>query len=668
MKPFPILFVTVIAGLLLACENGTEIDAETTAKASQVLLSSRSIPIISKDQFEFRDLNKNSELDPYEDWRLPPDKRAADLVQRMSLLEKLGQLAHGNVFPNASFGETATGYDLEQAAPLITEQFITTILPFASLSPRTLAEQNNALQEIAETTRLGIPVTVSTDPRHHFFDIFGVSAAGEGYSQWPEPLGLAALNDPVLTQRFGETVAIELRATGFNQLLAPQADLSTEPRWSRIFQTFGEDPEIVSRMVKSFVLGAQGSAEGVVSGHIPAVVKHWVGYGAAKNGFDAHNFYGRFADLDSEDLDTHIRPFLGAFEVEVAGVMPAYSVFEGLTVNGQTVESRGAVYSEILIKDLLRTNFGYEGVILSDWAITNNCTEVCRNGRPEGAYPDPVIEAATGWGVQDISRPARFALAMSVGVDQFGGVNDTAPILEAIQAGLISEDRINESVVRILTKSFRTGIFDNPFVSVEVVGNVVNNDIAAALSHETQSRSIVLLKRDNKEFVPGDSGVKVYVHRFDPEILTTVGLSVTEEIRDADLAIVRLRAPFGTQHPNFFFGMQQNEASLAFDLDGEDLTLLSKLSEAGVRTIVDVALDRPAILTDVVAKADVLTVNFGADDLALMRVLTGEIQAEGRLPFELPSSLETVEAQNSGRPADLANPLFPLGFSANSIR
>ena len=496
------LFFLVLIGLFSCAGDNPIAEDGDAASTEQVDLSTRSIPIIEKAGLRFRDLNKNARLDPYEDWRLSADDRADDLLGRMTIEEKAGQLAHGNIFPGGPFDRPPETYNRPAYEKALSEDHITAFIPFVSLDVEKFASENNLLQEAAENGRLGIPATVSTDPRHHFMSLVGASSAGEGYSQWPEPLGFAAIGDPELTKAFGEIARREYRATGFNQALSPQADLATEPRWSRIYHTFGENPEIASQMVAAYIEGFQGSKNGVERGAVSSVVKHWVGYGAAKDGLDSHNYYGRFADLLSDDLDTHVYPFLQAFDIGVSGVMPAYSIFEGLQVDGKEVEPVGAAYSGVLIDYLLRQKYGYDGVVLSDWTILNDCNEVCRSGAAPGSSPNPMTDLSTGWGVQDISIEERVALAMEAGVDQFGGLNETGPILRAVELGLITERRLDQSVRRILRTTIAKGLLENPFVDVGSVSKHVNSADVAALGLQTQSRSMVVLKKD-------ETGLKV---------------------------------------------------------------------------------------------------------------------------------------------------------------
>ncbi|MEA2325216.1 MAG: beta-glucosidase, partial [Thermoanaerobaculia bacterium] len=282
---------------------------------------SRSAPILERQGLRFKDLNKNGVLDPYEDWRLSPSARAEDLVRRMTLEEKAGMMMHGTARSVGPAGLAGVGaaYDTTAIGKLIRDVGVNSFITRLSGDPHWLAAQHNSLQEMAEGTRLGIPLTISTDPRNHFQYVVGASVQSSGFSKWPETLGLAAIREASLVRRFADIARQEYRAVGIQETLSPQADIATEPRWSRINGTFGEDPDLARDLVKAYVEGFQHGASGVDSAGVLTVVKHWVGYGAQKNGFDSHNSYGRFATF-SGGLDTHIKPFLGAFAAHVGGV------------------------------------------------------------------------------------------------------------------------------------------------------------------------------------------------------------------------------------------------------------------------------------------------------------------------------------------------------------
>lgn len=312
-----LLVVVGVVSPALAVAQSAGTAARTPAQPS---LGTRGVPTVEQDGRRFRDLNRNGTLDPYEDWRLTPDARARDLVRRMTLEEKAGTMMHGtarSVGPMGGAG-VGTGYDTAASRALIDGAKVTSMITRLGGDPASLATENDALQEIAERTRFGIPVTISTDPRHHFQYVLGASVTAGQFSQWPEPLGFAALGDTGLVRRFGDVARQEYRAVGIHMALSPQADLATEPRWSRINGTFGEDAELAGALVRAYVEGFQHGTAGVDRVGVATVVKHWVGYGAAKRGYDSHNAYGRVATFPGQNLAYHVRPFLGAFSMRTS--------------------------------------------------------------------------------------------------------------------------------------------------------------------------------------------------------------------------------------------------------------------------------------------------------------------------------------------------------------
>jgi beta-glucosidase len=632
------------------------------ANAQQKALGTRTIPIITHDRLRFKDLDHNGMIEVYEDWRRTPEDRAHDLVGRLTLEEKAGLMMHGTARSVGPMGIAGVGteYDLGATRALIDSAKVNSFITRLGGTPTELARQNNALQEIAESTRLGIPLTISTDPRHHFQYVLGASVQSGRFSQWPEPLGFAALDDTALTRRFADIARQEYRAVGIQETLSPQADLSTEPRWSRINGTFGEDANVAARMVRAYVQGFQHGLRGVDSVGVMAVVKHWVGYGAARLGYDSHNAYGRAAEFPGATLDYHVTPFIGAFAANVAGVMPTYSILEGATLDGQPIEQVGAGFNRQLLTDLLRGRYGFNGVILTDWSITKDCNELCLNGMPAGQRPT-FANVAMPWGVEQLTMQERFTKAVNAGVDQFGGTEDARILVEAVRAGNLTEARLDESAYRILVQKFRLGLFENPYVDPERAGRTVGTVGFREMATRAQRRSLVLLE-NKKHILPVKArGKRVYLIRIDPAAAAKAGFIVVRDPAKADLAIVRMNAPFETLHPGYVFGAMQHEGNLGFRDGDAELDSLRRIS-AQVPMIVTVYLDRPAILTPVSSLAAAVVANFGVSDAALFDVLTGKGRPEGRLPFELPSSMAEVEAQKSDVPHDSQRPLYPIGF------
>ncbi len=628
-----------------------------TPPGSQPPIGSRTTPVLTVDGLRFRDLNRNGSVDPYEDWRLPVGQRVADLVARMTLEEKAGTMMHGTA-PAPMGGPgigTGAAYDLAAAQAIVLSSNVTSLITRLAGSPRVLAEQNNALQELAERSRLGVPLTISTDPRHHFQQTLGASTAAGAFSQWPETLGFAALRDPALVRRFAEIARREYRAVGIHEALSPMADLATEPRWPRINGTFGEDPDLARDLVRAYVEGFQGGASGLERDGVLCVVKHWVGYAAAVGGYDGHNYYGQLSRLDGA-LDLHIRAFEGAFAVKVAGVMPTYTILHDVRIDGAPLEPVGGGFNRQLLTDVLRGRHGFDGVILSDWGITNDCGENCRTG----AMPHTFRDIAMPWGVESLSVTERFAKGVLAGLDQFGGTQDSAKLVAAVRSGAVTESRIDQSVRRILTQKVQLGLFENPFVDPDAAAGVAGSAGFRTEGDAAQRRALVVLE-NARGAIPVKSGARVYLHGIDAAAARERGLTPVERLEEAEVALLRVAAPSELEHPNHFFGRRQHEGRLDFrdgDADYEQI----QSAAARVPTIVFVYLDRPAILTNVREKVAALIGTFGASDGALLDVATGRARAEGRLPFALPRSMSDVAAQSPGRPHDLPSPLYPFGW------
>ena len=630
--------------------------------AEQIPLGHRTVPLVETGGLRFKDLNRNGALDAYEDWRLPAAQRARDLVNRMTLEEKAGTMMHGTLV-TATGGTGSERVDLAAMTPLIADSKVTAYISRLQGGAGQLADEANRLQEIAESTRLGVPVTISSDPRHHFQYTLGASVAPGAFSQWPDPLGLAAIGDAAVVRRFGDIARQEYLAVGITQALSPQADLATEPRWPRVNGTFGEDAELARRLVQAQVEGLQDGAAGLGPRSVAAVVKHWSGYGAAKDGWDGHNPYGKFSSFAGGRFAYHLRPFDGAFAAGVASVMPSYSLPDTPQhVDGIAIEPVGAAYSRGMITGLLRGRMGFQGVTLADWGVTRDCVDECLRGAPAEMPPFAFWHKfGTPWGVEDLSPLDRYVRAVDAGIDQFGGVTEPRYLVQAVQAGRLPAARLDESVYRIVLQRFRQGLFENPYVDPRAAVDVVGQQAFRQAALDAQRRSLVLLQNRNAVLPLSASVKKVYLYGIDPAVAASYGLTVVDRPEAADVALLRVSAPFERLHPDYIFGSMQHEGSLAY-ADGHPDYEAIKTASAKVPSIVTVYLDRPAILTNVVDKAAAVLGNFGVGDVALFDVLTGRARPQGKLPLELPSSMDEVRQQQSDVPHDTAKPLFPFGF------
>ncbi|MGY0490112.1 glycoside hydrolase family 3 protein [Streptomyces sp. WG-D5] len=609
-------------------------------------LESRDAPILERGGIRFRDLDRDGRLTPYEDWRLSAAARARDLLARMTLEEKAGLLVHGNL---ANSGD---GYDPAGTAQLVGDRHVTTAITRLSASPEKVAAANNAVQAIAEKQRLGIPVVVSTDPRNGFAVVEGQTVAGAGTTAMPDAIGMGAAHDPRLTEQLGDIVRREYRAVGITEGLSPQADIATEPRWTRINGTFGSDPDAAGRQVNAYVKGMQRGADGLGPDSVATVTKHWVGYGAQAQGYDSHYYYGRYATFPGDNFADHITPFKGAFAAGTSGIMPTYSILKDLTYKGHKLDQVGAGFNSYLLKDLLRGTYRFDGVIVSDWGITGDCPEQCRANRPPASFIGP-WGVGMPWGVEDQSILRRTALTLNAGVDQIGGSDQPAYVVQAVRQKLVSEKRVDEAARRVLEQKFRLGLFEDPYVDEAAAGRLVGNAAFQAVGDRAQADSLTLLKNGDRT-LPAHRGTvrTVYLHGVSADVAEARGLTVVDDPADADLALVRLADPRGGA----------DLTGLDFPDSDPDYKALRTAAASGTPTVAVPKLDRPLILTGVARTADAVVANFGVSDAVLLDTVFGKRAPGGRLPFELPSSQKEVEAQRGDVPDDTTLPLYERGF------
>ncbi|MFF1913043.1 glycoside hydrolase family 3 protein [Streptomyces sp. NPDC058239] len=582
------------------------------------------------DGTPFRDLNHNGTMEPYEDPRLPVEERAEDLVSRMTLAEKAALMCHGRMFAGNA-RPALPGATVPSGVELITERGLTTFAMMAVPDARTMAEWNNHVQDLAAAERLGIPVTLSSDPRHGFTANPATAHIGGGFSAGPEPIGLAATDDPALVEEYAALIGRELRAVGIRVALHPMADLATEPRWARISGTFGEDADRACRMIAAYIRGLQGERIGPDS--IACMTKHFPGGGPQAHGEDSHFAAGRRLVYPGGAFEHHLRPFEAAFEAGTAQIMPAYAI-----PSGTGLSEVGANFNRDVITGLLRGRYGFDGVVCTDFnAITGN------------VIPGITTLPPRHWGVEELSVAEQVVLTLDAGADQLGGETDPALILTAVRSGAVSEARIDESARRILRDKFRLGLFDDPYVDPDAATERVGAPAGVELGRRVQQRSLVHLAGQPV------AGQRLYTEGIDPAVAARYG-TVVERAEDADAAIVRIAAPYDKRE-GF---MEQFFHSGSLEFPQEDSERLRSLA-ATVPTCFAVHLDRPAVLTPLADHAALLIGEFGADDDLVLDAALGKAAIPGSLPFDLPSSMAAVEAAREDVPFDTHAPLFRCG-------
>lgn len=596
------------------------------------------------DGYAYRDLNKNGKLDVYEDGRQSVDARVEDLLKQMTLEEKAGLLFINGAKVNDDGSiedKPATGLFafVPNAVKLVKQQKMNHFNLWVVPSPAMLAKWYNHMQRyLQDSTRLGIPMTVASDPRNHFSsNIFAMSA--NTFSQWCEPLGLGAIGDSALTRQFADVSRREYVAVGIREALHPQVDLATEPRWPRISGTFGEDAQLTAQMARAYILGYQGDK--LDSHSVAAMTKHFPGGGPQKEGLDPHFPFQKGQVYPGKNFKYHLIPFEAAFAVHTAAIMPYYGV-----AMDQTSENVGFGYNKDIITGLLRNTYHYDGVVCTDWGLVTD------------ANMGGVVWPARAWGVEKLSREERVKKIIDAGVDQFGGESCPEIVVGLVKGGQLTEARIDSSAKRLLRQKFELGLFDNPFVDESTVGQVVGNPESLKAGEASQRRAMTLLKNQDKVLPLAPGRLKIYVRNVDAKVAAQYG-TVVDQPEKADIAILRLKTAFYPVETPIMMARMFHHGDL--DFKGKQKDSILQLLKT-VPTIVDIYLDRPAVIPEISAGAKGLLADFGASDAAVLDVIFGKDKPGGHLPIELPSSMEAVRVQKEDLPYDSRKPLYAFGF------
>ncbi len=695
---------------------------------------SSGVQILKMDGLFFKDLNKNGKLDKYEDWRLSIDERAKDLASKMSVAQIAGLMLYSGhqsipamprgmgsaTYDGKLFTESkANAFDLsDQQKIFLRDDHVRHVLVTSVQSTEVAAKWSNNIQAFVEGLGLGIPANNSSDPRNGVLATAEYNlGSGGAISMWPESIGLAATFDPSLVEKFGHIAAQEYRALGITTALSPQIDLGTEPRWSRINGTFGEDPWLDVAMARAYVDGFQTSVgkDEIKNGwgykSVNTMVKHWPSGGPEEGGRDGHFAYGKFAVYPGKNFNTHLIAFTkGAFQLKgktnsASAVMPYYTI----SYNQDTVyhENVGNGYSKYIITDLLRHKYKYDGVVCTDWLVVGD----------EGSTPD--MFKGKSWGMENKTNAERHYKVIQAGGDQFGGNNEVKPVLEAYQMGVqeVGEAairaRFEQSAVRLLRNIFRVGLFENPYLDVTNSVSIVGNASFMKAGYEAQLKSIVLLKNKNavlpmvknktvfipKKVIP--AGRDWFGNITEEKIIEPVATSlvkkyfnVTEDPSKADFAIVFVNSPNGGTgydledrkkggngylpislqygpytaeyaraqsiaagdpiiDPTIKNRSYKGKTFTASNTKDLDLILQTKKIMNGKPVIVNITASKPMIFSEFESQVDAIIMNFGVQNQAILDVISGAFEPSGLLPLQMPLDMKTVELQQEDVPHDM---------------
>ena len=619
---------------------------------TQPTLNPHSKSVLEADGYQFIDLNGNGELDVYEDWRQDAETRAADLVSQMTVREKIAQMQHPTYLPRAD------GKIAPYLKDYCSEYGIGMLLIRELNSVEAAATTMNTIQEYAEASRLGVPVLVSMDSVHGLSYVSGATVT-------PHNLALAATRDEALVTKLAEIARDEHLAVGVRMTLSPEADIASEPRWGRVMETFGEDPDLVTQMVTAQVVAFQNGRDGLNTGSIVACMKHFPGAGPQMEGKDTSPIIS-----SEETLQIHLKPYYAALEVNVASIMPYYSVPLALDMENSAIGSKAT------LQDLLRDEMGFTGIIQTDWGMIWAIQEA--------------LGTMTG---EEVSDEEAILIGVTQSrVDGIGGESIRLIDLmeEYTQEGKIDEAILTAAATRIVKVKFEMGMFENPYCDVDYAVSFVGNEENQKVNLQAAREAMTLLKNDGALPLNPDAKQTILVcgpRAFDTDSLvggwssaqdgltiadavaayagenTTVltekeDVGVIKELaQQADVIIVSIGEPSYQHDPVWGYD--------TLEIVQSQQEILEAAVASGKTVITVVTGGRPYILTwcDENTNAILEAYYPGAKGgIAIAETLFGMNNPTGKTPMQFPRNMESVNAQEGDVSFDLDNPLYDYGF------
>src|SRR6266566_2128431 len=392
---------------------------------------------------------------PYLDPTLPVERRVDDLLARMTLEEKVGQMLclwQGK----RAITDSAGRFDPSHPPDWFRIGVGRIERPGDGRGARAEAEYTNAIQRwVKEHTRLGIPVLFHEEALH--------GLEGEQATSLPQAIALASTWNPDLVERVFTAAAAEARARGVEQVLAPVVDVARDPRWGRIEETYGEDPYLAARMGVAAVRGFQGGGTTVGPSHVLATLKHMTGHGQPESGTNV----GPAPYGERTLRDFFLPPFEAAItEAHAKSVMPSYNEVDGVPSHA----------NRWLLHDVLRGEWGFDGVIVSDWFAISQLADLHH------------VAA-------DRAEAARRALAAGVDVE-LPDVQAYGTLVDQVRQGRVAEAGIDTTVRRLLRAKFELGLFENPLVDPDAADRISGADASRSLALDAARQAITLLKND----------------------------------------------------------------------------------------------------------------------------------------------------------------------------
>lgn len=642
---------------LAACAAlcGTLLSASAMAEnaaTEQPELNPRVKAVIEADGYRFIDLNGNGQLDKYEDWRLDADTRAEDLVGQMTVREKIAQMQHPTFLPRS-----------DGKIPSYLEKWCNTegigMLLIRELnSVEAAATTMNTIQEYAEGSRLGVPVLVSMDSVHGLSYVTGATVT-------PHNLALAATRDEELVTKLAQMARDEHIAIGVRMTLSPEADIASEPRWGRVMETFGEDPDLVTSMVTAQVKAFQNGSDGLNRDSIVACMKHFPGAGPQMDGKDTSPIIS-----SEETLQIHLKPYYAALEANVASVMPYYSVPLALDMENSAIGSKAT------LQDLLRDEMGFTGIIQTDWGMIWAIQEA--------------LGTMTG---EEISDEEAILIGVTQSrVDGIGG--ESIRLIDYMEEyandGKIDEQILTDAAKRIVKVKFEMGVFENPYCDVEYAVSFVGNEESQQLNLQAAREAMTLLKNDG--ILPLDPNGETTILVCGPRAgdmdslvggwsSAQEGLTIADALKayagpntkvvyepedtariaelaeDADIIVVSVGEPSYQHDPPWGYD--------TLEITSSQQEILEAAKASGKPIVTVVTGGRPYILTWCDENTNAILEAYypgSQGGIAIAETLYGLNNPTGKTPIQFPRDMESVNNQEGDVSFDLENPLYDYGF------
>lgn len=586
----------------------------------------------------------------YLDASLSAEERAQDLLARMSLDEKIGQMTQ--VEKNSLLPEDVSRY------------YIGSILsggggsPTGDNSPQGWVKMVDGFQAAALETPLAIPLIYGVDAVHGHNNLKGATI-------FPHNIGLGATNDPELLEKIGRATAEEMLATGIPWDFAPVLAVVQDIRWGRTYESYGENTELVTRLGVAYQNGLQAAGEGD-SIFVLATPKHYIGDGGTTWGTSKTDSY-KLDQGDTQMDEARMRelflpPYKAAIEAGAQSVMVSYSSWNGTKMHGH----------KYLVTDVLKGELGFEGFVVSDWAGIDQVDK---------DYYTAVVTSINA-GVDMNMVPQGYQRYLTV-------------MKQAVEKGDIPMERIDDAVLRILTVKFKLGLFEKPFADpayLETVGSEAHRELA----REAVAKSLVLLKNENAALpIAKDAGLVFVAGTFANDIgvqcggwtiewqgksgSITAGTTIADAIEATATGEVRFNR-FG----NFESAQKADVAIVVVGekpyaegrgdnanpaLSENDIELIQRVREQAEKVVVIIISGRPLVIAEALPYADAFVAAWlpGTEGQGVADVLFGDQPFTGKTPFSWPRAVEQLPFDPTNLPSEgCAAPLFPYGYGLDA--